>query len=164
MTYKTDEIHVVSGSGTGTTELAAFDAALLDCGLGNYNLIRLSSVLPPGMKVIQQKKWTPAAHDWGHKLYVVYAFGSAVKPGAGVCAGIGWVIVDEASGAGLFVEHEAPTKKECQQLITDTLDSMLRNRGLNADELEKHMVFSNAQCESDPVGVLVAAVFASEGW
>jgi hypothetical protein len=35
-------IRVTSGTGTGPTELAAFDAALLDAGVANYNLIPLS--------------------------------------------------------------------------------------------------------------------------
>jgi arginine decarboxylase len=41
------QIHVSSGRGEGPTPLAAFDAALRDAGVSNYNLIALSSVIPP---------------------------------------------------------------------------------------------------------------------
>jgi arginine decarboxylase len=42
------EIQVTTGTGEGPTPLAAFDAALLDAGVANYNLILLSSVIPAG--------------------------------------------------------------------------------------------------------------------
>ena len=40
---------LVVGHGEGDKKLTAFDAALLDAGIGNMNLLRVSSVLPPGV-------------------------------------------------------------------------------------------------------------------
>lgn len=37
-------IYVTTGTGEGPTPLAAFDAALINAGVANYNLICLSSV------------------------------------------------------------------------------------------------------------------------
>ena len=39
---------LVAGSAEGGTRLNAFDHALLAAGLGNLNLVRVSSILPPG--------------------------------------------------------------------------------------------------------------------
>lgn len=39
---------LTAGAGEGGTLLNAFDAALLDAGIGNLNLLRVSSILPPG--------------------------------------------------------------------------------------------------------------------
>ena len=39
-------IPVLGAVGKGPTPVAAFDDALLVAGLGNYNLVRLSSVIP----------------------------------------------------------------------------------------------------------------------
>jgi len=44
-------IVVSRGTGEGPTPLAAFDKALLAAGVENYNLIRLSSVIPPGAEI-----------------------------------------------------------------------------------------------------------------
>ena len=44
---RTDRYTLVSGIGTGSTVLNAFDAALLSAGVGNFNLLRVSSILPP---------------------------------------------------------------------------------------------------------------------
>jgi pyruvoyl-dependent arginine decarboxylase len=47
------EIPIVAGFGRGETGLSAFDAALGDSGVLNYNLIRLSSVIPPCSTVVE---------------------------------------------------------------------------------------------------------------
>ena len=39
-------IRIVWGTGTGPTALAAYDAALADAGVENYNLVTVSSVVP----------------------------------------------------------------------------------------------------------------------
>jgi len=39
---------LVAGSSEGLTSLNAFDGALLSAGVGNLNLLKVSSVLPPG--------------------------------------------------------------------------------------------------------------------
>jgi arginine decarboxylase len=44
-------IQVTGGTGAGPTKMAAFDAALNQAGTANYNLIKLSSIIPPDSKV-----------------------------------------------------------------------------------------------------------------
>jgi len=41
-------IRIVWGTGRGPTALAAYDAALAEAGVHDYNLLRLSSVIPDG--------------------------------------------------------------------------------------------------------------------
>ncbi|MCJ7816384.1 MAG: pyruvoyl-dependent arginine decarboxylase [Candidatus Aenigmarchaeota archaeon] len=69
------EIKVTHGTGEGPTALAAFDKALYDAGIGNYNLIKLSSVIPGNSKVIIEKiDWNEKEH--GYKLYAVLSLNS----------------------------------------------------------------------------------------
>ena len=63
-------IVLAQGTGCGPTELAAFDAALRDAGVANYNLLCLSSVIPPGSR-LERTRWVTPAEHWGHRLYVV---------------------------------------------------------------------------------------------
>ncbi len=44
---------LVSGSSEGFSLLNAFDGALLASGVGDTNLVKLSSILPPGCKEIK---------------------------------------------------------------------------------------------------------------
>jgi len=39
-------IRIAWGTGAGPTEMAAYDAALADANLHNYNLVSVSSVIP----------------------------------------------------------------------------------------------------------------------
>lgn len=46
-----NKIILTSGIGVGRTKLNAFDNALLKAGVGNFNLLSVSSVVPPRAKV-----------------------------------------------------------------------------------------------------------------
>ena len=120
-------ITVATGTGEGPTSLAAFDAALIDAGVANYNLIYLSSVIPAG-SVVQRSKYLAQAKEYGDRLYVVLARGQERRPGKSVWAGLGWVQENE-TGCGLFVELRGATKSEVEEAISVTLESMMAKRG-----------------------------------
>lgn len=42
---------LLTGVGTGSTSLNAFDSALFAAGIGDFNLVKVSSILPPGSRV-----------------------------------------------------------------------------------------------------------------
>lgn len=66
------EIHVAAGVGRGPTELSAFDAALADAGVGDYNLVTVSSVVPADgtVRVVDR---VPESGPAGGRLTVVRA-------------------------------------------------------------------------------------------
>jgi arginine decarboxylase len=72
------KIIVTKGVGEGQTELAAFDGALVNAGIANYNLIYLSSVIPVGAKVLV-RRYSGSEKEFGHKLYVVMSKVSCLK-------------------------------------------------------------------------------------
>ena len=158
-------IYLIGSTGAATTEIDAFDSALLGCGIGNYNLVRLSSVIPPYSKVTAIDLLPEDYGVWGDKLYVVYAFGATTTEGQEVWAGVGWVILED-NGAGLFVEHHASSEEECKELIEQSLVEMCRNRGLNLDDYVHDLYVIGAKCDSKnkAVSALVAAVYEAEGW
>ena len=47
------KLYLATAVGRGGTELAAFDAALVGAGVANFNLIRLSSVIPPNGEIVE---------------------------------------------------------------------------------------------------------------
>lgn len=93
-------IRLLEGSGTGPTELAARDVALLDAGVGNYNLVRLSSVIPASA-TIQRPATVPSLGPTGGILHVVEA-ARTVRPGHEGAVALGWG--RRADGQGLFYE------------------------------------------------------------
>jgi len=100
-------IHVAGGAGTGPTEKAAYDAALADANLHNYNLVPVSSVVPADAEVVVVESM-PDLGPAGNRLHVVQAERTAVGPET-VAAGIGWVT---GPGPGLFYEAAAESEAD----------------------------------------------------
>lgn len=155
-------IKLSSGTGTGPTKLSAFDAALHSAGVSNYNLLLLSSVIPPGSKIeASDKKLTGLPGQWGDRLYVVMAEERVDTPNVEAWAGIGWV-QDKATGRGLFVEHEGNSEKAVRNDIRQSLEALMATR--NVDFGPIHMKVEGVTCKHLPVSALVVAVYQASSW
>ena len=155
-------LSVASAAGTGTTELSAFDDALIQVGAANYNLVRLSSVIPPNSVVVEHDGPVPApGGTWGDRLYVVYAEQRASRPGEEAWAGVGWVQSDE-DGRGLFVEHEGPDETGVRDAITASLTQLQSGRGIELGPIHMHVV--GTRCADQPVCALALVTYETETW
>jgi len=138
--------------------MSAFDDALLGAGVANYNLIRLSSVIPqPGLISFDTD---PVGGDHGDRLYCVYAAAHAEQPGDTAWAGIGWM--RDATGRGLFVEHTAASEKALGELIELSLEDMNARRGGRYGAIERVTV--SARNEGRPACALAVATYEVAGW
>jgi arginine decarboxylase len=157
------KIHIGTGVGTGPTTLAAFDAALNDTGIANYNLLRLSSVVPPNTEIIVHDGHIDAEMpgDWGDRLYVVMAEMRADTPNVEAWGGIGWV-QDPETKKGLFVEHEGHSEQSVRDDITQSLQALMKTRGVDFGPI--HMHVRGITCTDKPVCAMVTAVYQSSDW
>lgn len=155
-------IYLTKGTGVGPTTLAAFDSALFDAGIANYNLITLSSVIPAGTKITKlHKKDMPVLGEWGDRLYVVMAEYRTAEIGVEVWAGVGWV-VEKATGRGLFVEHEGTNKAKVSRDIQHSLQALMKTRGVDFGDI--HMELNGIICEDEPVCAMVVVAYKAESW
>jgi len=155
-------IQIASGTGTGPTKLAAFDSALVEAGVANYNLIRLSSIVPPGSKIVNNKgAVADKPGEWGDRLYVVMADTRVDTPNAEAWAGIGWV-QDKKTGKGLFVEHEGGSEAAVRRDIEQSLEALMAVRNVNFGPIHTKVV--GRTCSHEPVCALVIAAYQAGGW
>lgn len=155
-------IRITSGVGSGPNTLAAFDGALRAAGIANFNLLRLSSVIPTGAVLERPTGASPSpAGGWGDRLYVVLAELRITDPSHEAWAGIGWVQDDE-SGRGLFVEHEGYNRAEVERDIEASLASLCAGRSQSFGPPQMHVV--GTPHLGQPTCALVAAVYESEPW
>ncbi len=160
-------ILLTTGKGVGKTPIAAFDSALKDAGVYNYNLIYLSSVIPPKAK-IKFEKLQENPKEWGNRLYIVKAEMRSRQSGQYISAALGWCQFGD--GRGIFVEHEetgetreaveANLNAEVQKSLAD----MCRTRGLPADKKKFHTKICTTKVDNLPASVIVVAVYKSEKW
>lgn len=162
------KISVVSAKGVGQTLLSAFDNALKKTGVYNFNLLRLSSVIPPNTIVEIVKKPTVKG-EWGDKLYIVQAEIRSETPGKALAAGIGWYQFNP-DGRGVFVEHEtlADTPEEAHQIVEDLIYKSLEDLCIGRNEVFKTKKVQSQivshKVSKEPVCALVLAIYQSESW
>lgn len=165
------DIIIRSSVGVGSTDLSSFDDALIRCGIGNYNIIRLSSVIPPNSKITVeeipsfdkdiQRDNVVSGGTWGDRLYVVYASCIANKPGQKAYSAVGW-IQNPIDGRGLFVEHHAESRDTVEGLVNDSLNDLLRARDMAPHAI--NMVIAEAECTDSPKCAFVTAVYQDDPW
>jgi len=153
------EIFVTAGKGEGNTPLSAFDKALNDAGIANYNLIYLSSIIPPKAKVRLLKPHLQNK-EYGNKLYIVMAKAIQVDFGKEAWAGVGWV--QAGDGRGMFVEHTGENRNDVVRLIKKSLTDMKKYRKWRFGKI--HYAVIGNECKNKPICVVVSAVYKSEGW
>lgn len=93
---------LVAGQSDGHSPLNAFDQALLVAGVGDTNLVRMSSILPPSCQSVQ-----PFRLPYGALVPVAYAEMTSSRPGQVIAAAIAVAIPVDKSLPGLIMEHHA---------------------------------------------------------
>jgi arginine decarboxylase len=153
-------IAITSGTGEAKTELAAFDAALCDAGIGGYNIICMSSVIPAGSQLVRSMP-AERPEEFGNRLYVVLSKALERTKGRSAWAGLGW-IRDRSTGCGLLVEHSSGTEEDLLRQIRDSLNGVSCNRRWT--DCDSDYVTTGVPCKGDPVCAVVAAVFWITPW
>ena len=155
-------IRVSTGSGSGPTRLAAFDSALFAAGVADYNLIRLSSVIPPHAVVREVSGLGAVQGALGDVAYCVYAAAYASTPGNRPGPARVGRSTAKRSGAGLFVEHTASSESVVRRDLTRRSQAMSQTRG-NRYRIAGQTV-SSAVCVDHPVCAVVVATYGTAGW
>ncbi len=123
------KVSITSGKAEGPTKLNAFDNALLAAGIGDVNLIKVSSIIPTGAEIVELPQF-PA----GKMVNTVLSYVSSSREGDQLCAVIAVAISDEL---GCVVEHgginQDPEKVKGEAL--DMVNSMMRIRGLEIKDI-----------------------------
>ena len=122
-------VSLVAGHGEGTTEINAFDRALQDAGVANINFLRVTSIMPPGARVIELPAYSP-----GLLLPAVYARIASTRPGDRISATIGIGVSRESYG--VIMEHTAHASRgDAEATVRSMVEEGFRIRGLRLDEL-----------------------------
>lgn len=154
-------LQLAAAVGTGPTELAAFDDALLQVGAANYNLVRLSSVIPPASHVTEcDGAMSSPGGSWGDRLYVVYAEQRASCPGEQAWAGVGWT--QDQTGKGFFVEHEGSSELGVRDQIDATLGHLQHGRRLRLGRSRRRLI--GGTVVDRPICALVLCAYRTEAW
>lgn len=120
------------GSAEGSTPLNAFDNALLAAGIGNINLVKVSSIIPPAVESVSLPRIKQGAI-----VPTAYAAVTSEVPGEVVAAAVGWALPEDRHKVGVIMEfHDKATRGEAERMIVQMLDEAFRVRGERIREMK----------------------------
>lgn len=121
---------LTAASAEGRSELTAFDNALLKAGVGNTNLLKVSSILPPNCEydpnlIIPEGSLLPIA------------FGSIVSdvPGELISAAVGVGVSEESWGVIMEYSGNIPAE-EAKAKIIKMVEEAFETRGMNLADIK----------------------------
>lgn len=97
----------VAGAAEGYSPLNAFDGALMDSGVGNLNLVKMSSIIPPRCERI-----SPCCIPYGSLIPVAYASISSDMQDEYISAAVAAALPKDSDYPGLIMEYSSHGRKE----------------------------------------------------
>ncbi|MCX8093449.1 MAG: arginine decarboxylase, pyruvoyl-dependent [Candidatus Goldbacteria bacterium] len=145
-----NKFFLVAGHAEGITPLNAFDAALIDAGVGNTNLIKMSSILPPNSQKIK-----PIKLPLGSLVPLAYASKVSSVIDEVISAGVACAVPMDKNKNGLIMEYSAPGhKKEIEKIVRHMAEEGMKNRGYKI----KTIYSISSQHTVKKIGAVFAAV------
>lgn len=139
---------LTAAAAEGHSELTAFDNALLAGGIGNINLVRVSSILPPSAEYDPDLKIPP-----GSLVPTAYGYICSEVPGEVIAAAVG--VGMSADTFGVIMEFSGrTTARAAEAKIEAMLRESFASRGLELKEIKIKSVEHKVQ----KIGCALAAV------
>lgn len=144
-----EKFTVMAGVAEGPTRLNAFDNALLAAGIGNLNLLRVSSILPPHATEVPDLRVAP-----GSLLPTAYGTITSEEPGAQIAAAVA-IAVGDADQYGVIMEFSGHcSEKEAAATVEEMARAAFRQRGRQVERVIVRAVEHRVQA----IGCAFAAV------
>ena len=134
---------MVSGSSDGETELNAFDGALLNSGVGNTNLLKVSSILPPNCREIPSFNFKE-----GSLVPIAYSSITSSICGQIISAAVSIAHPADNKKSGVIMEfHDTDSKSIIEERAEFMAEESMKIRGVAVKNIQsvssQHVVNKN---------------------
>jgi arginine decarboxylase len=142
---------LVAGKAEGNTKLTAFDNALLSANVGDYNIVKVSSIIPPGCVFMSDYKIEP-----GSIVYCAYAFIICNLPGEIISSAIAvGVPNDYEIESGLIMEYSS----KCIKTVSEKKVKSMVVEGMTYRKKDiKDILFTSSEHEVKEIGAVFSGV------
>lgn len=120
------KVFFTKGLGVHKHKLNSFELALRNADIEKYNLVRVSSILPPGCTIIKKQNGLDMLKP-GQIVYAVMSQNSSNEPGRLMAASVGAAIPMDTNQYGYLSEHHSfgQNEKEAGEYAEDLAAEML---------------------------------------
>lgn len=139
---------VTAGSAGGSSPLNAFDNALLKAGIGNINLIKVSSILPPGVEYSPEMQI-----PYGALVPTAYGHIISEVPGEIISAAVGVGLSRESHGVIMEFAGKCG-KAQAEKVIRSMVEEAFESRGIELADVK----IASTEYQVETVGCALAAV------
>jgi arginine decarboxylase len=129
------QMFFTKGVGKHKHSLQSFEAALRHAGIAPFNLVTVSSIFPPGCKIVSRARGIAQLHHGGI-THCVLAECRTNEPNRLVAAGIGLALPANQETYGYISEYHGygMTLRKCAEHVEDMAATMLATTyGVNLD-------------------------------
>ncbi len=131
--FNMNKYFIGTGSGNSTYDLNAFDNALLASGIADYNLVKLSSILPANCQRVDSV-------DLPKGMFLHTAFSRCIenRPGIIISASVAIAIPKNNAISGVIMEVSGDYEPETASKIACTMVRIaMQERGITEYDIEK---------------------------
>jgi arginine decarboxylase len=123
---------MVSGASEGFTPLNAFDGALLQAGIGNTNIVKMSSIVPPRCQLV-----SPISLPPGALVPAAYASITSDEPGNMISAGVAIALPENEDLNGLIMEYSGKGERQkIEEIVRNMAIEGMKLRGWKIKEIK----------------------------
>jgi arginine decarboxylase len=124
--YVPQKIFLTCGVGRHREKLASFEMALRDAGIAQFNLVRVSSIYPPGCEMVKPERGLKELAA-GQVVHVVLSEAATNEPSRLLAASVGVAIPREPTQFGYLSEHHSfgQTNRKAGDYAEDLAAEML---------------------------------------
>jgi arginine decarboxylase len=137
-----------------TSDLNAFDKALIKAGIGEQNLVSVSSVIPIGAEKVE-----PCEMSMGAITHCVLAQMRGTE-GETIAAGIAYAYRKDGKGGYVAEGHIHGSAESLREILSWKMDEMARIRNVEFEEIR--YATEDLKIPMDHYGCCVAALVFSE--
>ncbi len=126
MDFIPKKLFFTKGAGKSTEQLTSFEFALRDAGIASFNLVSVSSILPPGAEIIPRSEGVKLLRS-GQVAFVVLSRAASNEPNRLIAASVGCAVPADKEAYGYLSEHHAfgQTEEKAGDYAEDLAATML---------------------------------------
>lgn len=120
------KFYISSGFGIDEFPLVSFDSALINARIANYNLIKISSILPIGCRLSEEIDLIE-----GSPLLTAYGTISSNRIGETIASSVAVGIPEKKDSVGIIMEYSGVCKKKDAEIVVRKMvEKAMINHGL----------------------------------
>lgn len=158
--YEPECVYLTSGSATGGTGLNAFDNALRDAGITDFNLIEISSIVPAGTPIKEMGDDTLIPAN-GLFAPTIYEEIRSVESGKEISSAVGVGVPNSHNIPGMVFAYSCEgEEKEADSVVREMVNEGMEKRGCEKYSIKTTSGSTVAQSEHS--AAISAAIFCND--